>query len=97
MQGRSDNKEAVLINLRQLGYKCLYDKENECYCIENVIFAGELWTSCSFGFYKETLCYVGFGLQSDKEEVINVYNRNIETAKTKYDKIEGKWEVIIKS
>ena len=73
-------KKQFLINLRQLGYKCLYDKENECYCIENVIFAGELWTSCSFGFYKETLCYVGFGL----------HNRNIETAKTKYDKIEGK-------
>lgn len=83
-------KKQFLINLRQLGYKCLYDKENECYYIENVTFAGKLWGSCSFRFYKETLYYVGFGLQSDKEDVINVYNRNIETAKTKYDKIEGK-------
>ena len=33
---------------------------------------------------------VAFGLQYDKEDVITVYNRNIETAKTKYDKIEGK-------
>lgn len=83
-------KKQFLINLRKLGYKCLYDKENECYYIENVTFAGKQWGSCSFRFYKETLCYVGFGLQSDKEDVINVYNRNIETAKTKYDKIEGK-------
>lgn len=82
-------KKQFLINLRKLGYKCLYDKENECYYIENVTFAGKLWGSCLFRFYKETLYYVGFGLQSDKEDVINVYNRNIETAKTKYDKIEG--------
>lgn len=83
-------KKQFLINLRQLGYKCLYDKEVGCYYIENVTFAGKLWRSCLFKFYKETLYYVGFGLQSDKEDVINVYNRNIETAKTKYDKIEGK-------
>lgn len=82
-------KKQFLINLRQLGSKCLYDKENECYYIENVTFAGKLWGSCLFKFYKETLYYVGFGLQSNKEDVINVYNRNIETAKTKYDKIEG--------
>lgn len=36
------------------------------------------------------MSYVGFGLQSDKEEVIDVYNQNIENARTKYDKIEGK-------
>lgn len=83
-------KKQFLINLRKLRYKCLYDKENECYYVENVTFAGELWGSCSFKFYKETLYSVGFGLQSDKEDVINVYNRNIETAKIKYDKIEGK-------
>ena len=29
-------------------------------------------------------------MQSDKEDVITVYNQNIENAKTKYDKIEGK-------
>ena len=83
-------KKQLLINLRQLGYKCLYDKEIECYYIENVIFAGKQWGSCMFKFYKETLFSVAFGLQSDKEDVITVYNRNIETAKTKYDKIEGK-------
>ncbi len=83
-------KKQFLINLRQLGYKCLYDEENECYYIENVTFAGKQWMSCMFKFYKETLFYVGFGLQSDKEDAIAVYNRNIETAKTKYDKIEGK-------
>lgn len=83
-------KKQFLINLRQLGYKCQYDEENECYYIENVIFAEKQWGSCSFRFYKETLYCVSFGLQSDKEDVINVYNRNIETAKTKYDKIEGK-------
>lgn len=82
-------KKQVLINLRQLGYVCQYDKENEWYNIDNVTFAGKQWGSCLFKFYKETLYYVGFGLQSDKEDVINVYNRNIETAKTKYDKIEG--------
>ena len=34
--------------------------------------------------------FVGFGLQSDKEDVIYVYNQNIENVKTKYGKIEGK-------
>lgn len=33
---------------------------------------------------------VGFGLQSDKEDVIDVYNQNIENVKTKYDNIECK-------
>lgn len=83
-------KKQVLINLRQLGYKCLYDKENECYYIENVSFVEKQWKSCQFEFYKDTLCLVGFGFQSDKEDVITVYNQNIENAKTKYDKIEGK-------
>lgn len=83
-------KKQFLINLRQLGYKCQYDKENEWYNIDNVTFAGKQWGACLFKFYKETLYYVGFGLQSDKEDVIDVYNRNIETAKTKFDKIEGK-------
>lgn len=34
--------------------------------------------------------FVGFGLMSDKEDVIDVCNRNIDNVKTKYDKIEGK-------
>ncbi len=83
-------KKQVLDNLKQLGHKCLYDKENKCYYIENVTFAGEQWGSCHFNFYKDTLYFVGFGLMSDKEDVIDVYNRNLENVKTKYDKIEGK-------
>lgn len=83
-------KKQLLDNLKQLGYKSLYDKENKCYYIKNVTFVGKQWDSCQFHFYKDTLSYVGFGLQSDKEEVIDVYNQNIENARTKYDKIEGK-------
>ena len=70
-------KGQLLDNLKQLGHKCLYDKENKCYYIENVIFAGEQWGSCQFKFYKDIFYFVGFGLQSDKEDVIDVYNRNI--------------------
>lgn len=83
-------KKQVLDNLKQLGHKCLYDKENKCYYIENVTFVGKQWDSCQFEFYKDTLSSVGFGLQSDKEDVIDVYNQNIENVKTKYDKIECK-------
>lgn len=83
-------KKQLLDNLKQLGHKCLYDKENKCYYIENVTFAGEQWGSCQFKFYKDIFYFVGFGLQSDKEDVIGVYNRNIENVRTKYDKIEGK-------
>ena len=83
-------KKQVLDNLKQLGHKCLYDKENNSYYIENVTFAGEQWNCCQFEFYKDTLSLVGFGLLSDKEDVIDLYNRNIENVKTKYDKIEGK-------
>ena len=83
-------KKQLLDNLKQLGHECLYDKENKCYYIENVTFAGEQWVSCQFKFYKDTLYFVGFGLQSYKEDVIDVYNRNVENVKTKYDKIEGK-------
>lgn len=83
-------KKQLLDNLKQLGYKSLYDKENKCYYIKNVTFVGKQWDSCQFHFYKDTLTYVGFGLQSDKEEVIYVYNQNIENVKTKYGKIEGK-------
>lgn len=83
-------KKQLLDNLKQLGHKCLYDKENKCYYIENVTFAGEQWGSCQFKFYKDIFYFVGFGLQSDKEDVIDVYNRNIENVRTKYDKIEGK-------
>lgn len=83
-------KKQLLDNLKQLGHKCLYDKENKCYYIENVTFAGEQWGSCLFEFYKDTLSSVGFGLQSDKEDVIDVYNQNIENVKTKYDNIECK-------
>lgn len=83
-------KKQLLDNLKQLGHECLYDKENKCYYIENVTFVGKQWDSCQFEFYKDTLSSVGFGLQSDKEDVIDVYNQNIENVKTKYDKIEGK-------
>lgn len=83
-------KKQLLDNLKQLGHECLYDKENKCYYIENVTFAGEQWGACQFKFYKDTLYFVGFGLMSDKEDVIDVYNRNIDNVKTKYDKIEGK-------
>lgn len=83
-------KKLLLDNLKQLGHKCLYDKENKCYYIENVTFAGGQWDTCQFDFYKDTLYFVGFSLKSDKDEVINVYNRNIENVKTKYDKVEGK-------
>lgn len=83
-------KKQLLANLKQLGYKSLYDKENKCYYIKNVTFVGKQWDSCQFHFYKDTLSYVGFGLQSDKEDVIYVYNQNIENVKTKYGKIEGK-------
>ena len=83
-------KKQVLDNLKQLGHKIQYDKENNCYYIENVTFAGEQWDTCQFDFYKDTLYFVGFGLKSDKDKVINVYNRNIENVKTKYDKVEGK-------
>lgn len=83
-------KKQLLDNLKQLGYKSLYDKENKCYYIKNVTFVGKQWDSCQFHFYKDTLSYVGFGLQSDKEDVIYVYNQNIENVKTKYGKIEGK-------
>ena len=83
-------KGQLLDNLKQLGHKCLYDKENKCYYIENVIFVGKQWGTCQFKFYKDTLYSIGFGLQSDKDEVIDIYNRNIENIKTKYDKIEGK-------
>lgn len=83
-------KKQLLDNLKELGYKYMYDNENKCYYVENVIFVGKQWDSCQFHFYKDTLSYVGFGLQSDKEEVIDVYNQNIENARTKYDKIEGK-------
>ena len=67
-----------------------YLSENLVNYVENVMFVGKQWDSCQFYFYKDTLSYVGFGLQSDKEEVIDVYNQNIENARTKYDKIEGK-------
>lgn len=83
-------KKQLLDNLKQLGYKSLYDKENKCYYIKNVTFVGKQWKSCQFKFYKDTLYFVGFGLQSDKEDVIYVYNQNIENVKTKYGKIEGK-------
>lgn len=83
-------KKQLLDNLKQLGHECLYDKENKCYYIEDVTFAGEQWNTCQFDFYKDTLYLVGFGLISDNDEVINVYNRNIENVKTKYDKVEGK-------
>lgn len=83
-------KKQLLNNLRRLGYKCLNDKEIECYYIENVTFEGKQWKSCQFEFYKDTLCCVGFGFQSDKEDVIDVYNQNIENVKTKCGKIEGK-------
>lgn len=83
-------KKQLLDNLKQLGHKCLYDKENKCYYIENVTFVGKQWDSCQFEFYKDTLSFVGFGFHSNKEDVIDVYNRNIENVKTKYDKIEGK-------
>lgn len=83
-------KKQLLDNLKELGYKYMYDNENKCYYVENVIFVGKQWDSCQFHFYKDTLSYIGFGLQSDKEEVIDVYNQNIENARTKYDKIEGK-------
>ena len=83
-------KKQLLDNLKQLGYKSLYDKENKCYYIKNVTFVGKQWDSCQFHFYKDTLSYVGFGLQSDKEDVIDVYNRNIENVRTKYVNIEGK-------
>ena len=83
-------KKQLLDNLKQLGHKCLFDNENKCYYIENVTFAGEQWGSCQFKFYTDIFYFVGFGLQSDKEDVIDVYNRNIENVRTKYDKIEGK-------
>ena len=83
-------KKQLLDNLKELGYKYMYDNENKCNYVENVMFVGKQWDSCQFYFYKDTLSYVGFGLQSDKEEVIDVYNQNIENARTKYDKIEGK-------
>lgn len=83
-------KKQLLDNLKQLGHKCLFDNENKCYYIENVTFAGEQWGSCQFKFYKDIFYFVGFCLQSDKEDVIDVYNRNIENVRTKYDKIEGK-------
>lgn len=83
-------KKQLLDNLKQLGHECLNDKENKCYYIENVTFVGKQWDSCQFEFYKDTLSSVGFGLQSDKEDVIDVYNQNIENVKTKYDKIECK-------
>lgn len=83
-------KKQVLDNLKQLGHKCLYDMKNKCYYIENVTFVGEQWKSCQFKFYKDTLYLVGFGFQSYKKDVIDVYNRNVENVKTKYDKIEGK-------
>ncbi|WP_297251652.1 hypothetical protein [uncultured Prevotella sp.] len=83
-------KGQLLNHLKQLGHKCLYDKENKCYYIENVTFAGEQWGSCQFFFYKDTLYSVGFGIESDKGNVIDIYNRNIENVRTKYGKIEGK-------
>ena len=83
-------KTQLLDNLKQLGHECLYNKENKCFYIENVTFAGEQWNICQFDFYKDTLYCVGFGLKSDKDEIINVYNRNIENVITKYDKVEGK-------
>ena len=83
-------KGQLLDKLKQLGHKCLYDKENKCYYIGNVTFVGKQWELCQFKFYKDTLYCVGFALQSDKDEVIDIYNRNIENIKTKYDKIEGK-------
>ena len=83
-------KKQVLDNLKQLGHKIQYDKENNCYYIENVTFAGERWNLCQFEFYKDTLALVGFGLLSDNEDVVDLYNRNLENVKTKYDKIECK-------
>lgn len=83
-------KKQVLDNLKQLGHKYQYDKEYNCYYIENVTFAGEQWNSCQFEFYKDTLSLVSFGLLSDKEDVIDLYDRNLENVKTKYSKIEGK-------
>lgn len=83
-------KGQLLDNLKQLGHKCLYNKENNCYYIENVTFAGEQWNTCQLEFYKDTLSMVGFGIKSKKEDVIDIYNRNINIVRTKYDKIEGK-------
>ena len=83
-------KKQVLDNLKQLGHKIQYDKENKCYYVENVTFAGERWNLCQFEFYKDTLALVGFGLLSDNEDVVDLYNRNLESVKTKYSEIEGK-------
>lgn len=83
-------KGQLLDNLKQLGHKCLYDKKIKCYYIENVTFAGKQWDSCQFKFYKDTLFSVGFGIKSYKEEVIDIYNQNIENVRTKYGNIEGK-------
>lgn len=83
-------KGQLLDNLKQLGHKCLYDKENKCYYTENVTFAGRQWDTCQFEFYKDTLSSVGFGIKSYKEEVIDIYNQNIENVRTKYGNIEGK-------
>ena len=46
-------KKQLLDNLKQLGHKIQYDKENNCYYIENVTFAGERWNLCQFEFYVE--------------------------------------------
>ena len=80
-------------NLKQLGHKIQYDKENNCYYIENVTFAGERWNLCQFEFYKDTLALVGFGLLSDNEDVVDLYNRNLENVKTKYSEIEYKHKI----
>lgn len=48
-------KKQLLDNLKQLGHKCLYDKENKCYYIENVTIAGEQWGACQF-FSIKTHC-----------------------------------------
>ena len=36
------------------------------------------------------MALVGFGLLSDNEDVVDLYNRNLENVKTKYSEIEGK-------
>lgn len=82
-------KAQVLSGLKSQWEICKYDSENKSYYVENVTFASTEWDFCVLEFYKDTLYFVGFALTSaDKGNVDELYKKNLQNTKIKYDNIK---------
>lgn len=77
-------KAQLISRLQSQGFKCKVDKENDFLYIDNVTYAGEVWSSCSFRFYKNKLQYVGFGKKCTKEKSTYIYDTILENIARKY-------------